>query len=122
MTAAVTEQRPPSAGEGPADAAALPAASWGWLALNALLVVPVAMALLVIGPRYLPASEVAMFFLLELILTPLWIWLIFGEMPTPQALLGGAIVFVALLAHSLWRLNWAPSAEARPLSPADQSF
>jgi drug/metabolite transporter (DMT)-like permease len=105
-----------------AQPATLSTASWGWLALNALLVVPVAMALLVIGPRYLPAAEVAMFFLLELILTPLWIWLIFGEAPTPHALLGGAIIFVTLLAHSLWRLNGRPSAATQPLSPADQSL
>ena len=102
----------------PAD---LPSVSWGWLAVNALLVVPVAMALLVIGPRYLPASEVAMFFLLELILTPMWIWLIFGEAPTPHAFFGGSIVFLTLLAHSLWRLYGAPAAR-RPLSPADQSL
>jgi drug/metabolite transporter (DMT)-like permease len=105
-----------------AEPAALPAARWGWLAVNALLVVPVAMALLVIGPRYLPASEVAMLFLLELILTPLWIWLIFGEAPTRHAVLGGSIVFITLLAHSLWRLFGRPSAAARPLSPADQSL
>jgi drug/metabolite transporter (DMT)-like permease len=105
-----------------AEPATLPAASWGWLAVNALLIVPVAMALLVIGPRYLPASEVAMFFLLELILTPLWIWLIFDEEPTPHAMLGGAIIFVTLLAHSLWRLNGRHSVATRPLSPADQSL
>ncbi|MGE0008667.1 MAG: DMT family transporter [Parvibaculaceae bacterium] len=105
-----------------AQPAGLPAVSWGWLAVNALLVIPVAMALLVIGPRYLSASEVAMFFLLELILTPIWIWLIFGEAPTPHALLGGSIVFLTLLAHSLWRLYGRPSTAARPLSPADQSL
>jgi drug/metabolite transporter (DMT)-like permease len=88
-----------------AEPATLPAVSWGWLALNALLIVPVAMALLIIGPRYLPAAEVAMFFLLELILTPLWMWLIFGELPTRQAFIGGIIVFLALLGHSIWRLT-----------------
>lgn len=88
-----------------ATPAALPPISWGWLAINALMVVPVAMALLIIGPRYLPASEVAMFFLLELILTPLWMWLIFGETPTKEALLGGAIIFCTLLGHSIWRLT-----------------
>ncbi len=36
-----------------AQPAVLPTVSWGWLAINALLVVPIAMALLVIGPRYL---------------------------------------------------------------------
>lgn len=88
-----------------AEPATLPSVSWGWLALNALMIVPVAMALLAIGPRYLPAPEVAMFFLLELILTPLWMWLIFGEAPTREAFLGGAIVFFTLLCHSIWRLT-----------------
>jgi drug/metabolite transporter (DMT)-like permease len=105
-----------------AQPAVLSNASWGWLALNALLVVPIAMALLVIVPRYLPASEVAMFFLLELILTPLWIWLIFGEAPTLHTLMGGAIIFITLLAHSLWRLNGHPSDATRALSAADQSL
>lgn len=105
-----------------AEPATLPAVSWGWLAVNALLVIPVSMALLIVGPRYLPASEVAMFFLLELILTPLWIWFIFEEEPSPQALLGGAVIFLALFAHSLWRLNWAPPPATRKLSPADQSL
>lgn len=90
-----------------AEPASLPPASWGWLAINALMVVPVAMALLIIGPRYLPASEVAMFFLLELILTPLWMWLIFGETPTREAFIGGTIVFLTLLGHSIWRLTTA---------------
>jgi drug/metabolite transporter (DMT)-like permease len=96
-----------------AQPATLPAVSWGWLALNALLIVPVAMALLVIGPRYLPASEVAMFFLLELILTPLWMWLIFGEEPTREALIGGLIIFLTLFGHSVWRLT---TADSRPAS------
>jgi drug/metabolite transporter (DMT)-like permease len=95
--------------------ATLPPASWGWLAVNALLIVPVAMALLIIGPRYLPASEVAMFFLLELVLTPLWMWLIFGELPTMEAFTGGAIVFVTLLGHSVWRLT---TPTRPPESPA----
>lgn len=102
-----------------AQPAALPAVSWGWLALNALLIVPVAMALLIIGPRYLPASEVAMFFLLELVLTPVWMWLIFGETPTRQALLGGLIVFTTLFAHSVWRLSWRRPAPISTLSAAD---
>ena len=97
-----------------ATPAALPPVSWGWLAINALIIVPVAMALLIIGPRYLPASEVAMFFLLELILTPLWMWLIFGEAPTRDALLGGAIIFCTLLGHSIWRLTSSGRSRALP--------
>jgi drug/metabolite transporter (DMT)-like permease len=98
-----------------AQPATLPAVSWGWLALNALLIVPVAMALLAIGPRYLPAPEVAMFFLLELILTPFWMWLAFGELPTRQAFIGGVIVFLTLLSHSIWRLTSAGGTRSSAL-------
>jgi drug/metabolite transporter (DMT)-like permease len=83
---------------------ALPQINWTWLSLNALIVVPIALTLLAIGPRYLPAPEVAMFFLAEVVLTPIWIWMIFGELPTPRAFLGGLVVFATLLGHSLWRL------------------
>jgi len=33
-----------------------------------------------------------MFFLLDVVLTPVWVWLIFDEIPSTQALIGGAIV------------------------------
>ncbi len=78
---------------------------WSWLALNGLIVMPLASALIAIGPRYIPSAEVAMFFLLDTVLTPIWIWLLFGEVPTPRAMLGGAIVIVTLFAHSLWRFQ-----------------
>jgi drug/metabolite transporter (DMT)-like permease len=86
-----------------AQPSGLAAEGWGWLALNGLLVIPLASALIALGPRYLPAPEVAMFFLLDVVLTPIWIWLIFGELPTTQALIGGAIVFLTLLIHGVWR-------------------
>jgi len=76
---------------------------WGWLAMNGLLVIPLASGLIALGPRYLPAPEVAMFFLLDVVLTPVWIWLIFDEIPTTQALIGGAIVFATLFIHGVWR-------------------
>jgi len=100
-----------------AQPSTLPTVSWGWLALNALLVVPIAMALLIVGPRFLPAAEVAMFFLLELILTPLWMWLIFGELPTREAFIGGLVILVTLLAHSAWRLSKADrnKSKSQPL-------
>ncbi|MDP3527240.1 MAG: EamA/RhaT family transporter, partial [Hoeflea sp.] len=38
-------------------------------------------------------------------LAPVWVWMIFAEAPTPLGLVGGAIIVVALVAHSLWRLS-----------------
>jgi hypothetical protein len=39
------------------------------------------------------------------VLGPLWVWLIHNEIPSQRTVLGGAIVFVALLAHIVWQLR-----------------
>ena len=45
-----------------------------------------------------------MFFMLETILTPIWTWMLFAEVPSPRVLLGGMLLILTLLAHSWWRL------------------
>ena len=70
------------------------------LLLMGLLVAPVSFMLVSLGPRYLPAPEVAMFLLLETVLGPLLVWWLLGEDPGRYALLGGAIVIAALAWHS----------------------
>lgn len=85
--------------------ATVTAEGWGWLSLNGLLVAPAATALLMIAPRYISAAIVAMFFLLETVLTPLWMWAIFEEVPSLTALIGGVVVIVALIGHSVWKLS-----------------
>ena len=87
-----------------------------WLALNGLVAIPLATVLLARGPRVLPSADVSMFFMMETVLTPVWIWLLFGEVPSTRVLLGGALVIVTLLAHSAWRL-WA---SVRPRPPLTQ--
>jgi drug/metabolite transporter (DMT)-like permease len=79
--------------------------SWFWIALNGLIIIPLSSSLIANGPRFLPSADVSMFFLLETILTPIWIWLLFKEAPSNAVLLGGAIVIVTLVAHSFWRLK-----------------
>lgn len=79
--------------------------SWVWVALNGLVVIPLASSLIANGPRFLPSADVSMFFLLETVLTPLWVWLIFNEVPASGVVLGGAIVIAALVSHSFWRLR-----------------
>ncbi len=96
---------------------AMSAAGWGWVGLNGLLVIPLASALIALGPRYLPAPEVAMFFLLDTVLTPVWIWMIFGELPTTQSLIGGALVIATLSVHSFWRFMRTPPQAIVELSP-----
>ncbi len=86
--------------------------SWFWVALNGLFIIPIASSLISNGPRFLPSADVSMFFLLETILTPIWIWMLFKEVPTPAVLFGGAIVIVTLVVHSFWRLKETLNLEA----------
>lgn len=51
------------------------------------------------GSRYLPAAELALLSLTEVLLGPIWVWLGVGEVPSRLTLLGGTIVLVAVV----WR-------------------
>ena len=88
--------------------------AWGWIALNGLITIPLASTLIANGPRFLPSSDVSMFFLLETVLTPVWVWLLFGEVPGNTVLIGGAIVIATLIVHSWWRLNQSLRSYAAP--------
>lgn len=79
--------------------------AWFWIALNGLFAIPIASTLIANGPRFLPSADVSMFFLLETVLTPVWIWMLFREVPTTTVLVGGLIVIATLVAHSGWRLS-----------------
>lgn len=71
-----------------------------WICLNGLLLTPFAFWALAIGPKYLSAAETGMFYLLETVLAPVWVWLVFSEEPPLPTLVGGAIILVALVWHS----------------------
>ncbi len=99
------------------NAAYLGMPTWFWVALNGLIFIPLASSLIANGPRYLPSADVSMFFLLETVLTPVWIWLLFAEAPTSQVLTGGAIVIITLVGHSLWRLGSTLKSAPTPAYP-----
>jgi drug/metabolite transporter (DMT)-like permease len=50
-----------------------------------------------IGARLIPAAEVALITLLEVVLAPLWVWIAISERPAPTAIVGGAVVVVAVV-------------------------
>jgi drug/metabolite transporter (DMT)-like permease len=52
--------------------------------------------LLTIGARLIPAAEVALITLLEVVLGPLWVWIFLGEGAGAATLAGGAVVVVAV--------------------------
>jgi drug/metabolite transporter (DMT)-like permease len=61
--------------------------------------------LLVVASRYLPAPEIALLGLLEVVLGPLWAWLGAGEAPAQATLAGGAVVLIALAANEAGTLR-----------------
>ncbi len=76
----------------------------GWIIFNGAVVMPVAFYCLAAAPRFISGAEVAMFYLLETVLAPVWVWVIFAEAPSRNSLVGGAILIAALAAHSIWQL------------------
>ncbi|WP_043529971.1 DMT family transporter [Litchfieldella xinjiangensis] len=67
-----------------------------------LIIVPTGVTLLQRGPLYLPAPEVGLLLLLEVVVGTLWVWWIIGEQPAPLSLLGGALVLGTLLVKGLY--------------------
>lgn len=80
-----------------ADTLALEPVQLGWMAVLAILILPVSFGLLTAAPLYIPAAEVGLVVLLETVLGPLWVWLAMGEEPGDYALIGASIVIAALV-------------------------
>ncbi|WP_334130226.1 DMT family transporter [Sneathiella sp.] len=79
--------------------------SFAWLALLGFVVLPIAIGLITIGPRYISAPEVSLLLLLESFFGPLWAWMALGEVPTRETVLGGAIVISTLILHTVLTLR-----------------
>lgn len=54
-----------------------------------------------LGSRSLPAAELALLSLAEVLLGPLWVWLFLGETATENTLIGGAVLLVAIAGNAL---------------------
>lgn len=76
-----------------------------WVILDGAVTIPLAAWCLATGPKYLTGPEVGMFYLLETVLAPIWVWMIFSEVPTIQTLVGGAILILALVGYSLHQMR-----------------
>jgi DME family drug/metabolite transporter len=49
-----------------------------------------------LGARHVPAAELALLSMTELVLAPIWVWLGVGEVPSGFTLIGGAIILLAI--------------------------
>ena len=73
--------------------------------LMCVLCVAIPFVLVTIAPRFIPAAEVNLFFLLETIIGPIWVWLIIKEQPSIETLQGGVVIILTIAIHSFLKLK-----------------
>lgn len=88
---------------------AVSGADMAWLFAFGALNLGAGLACFSMGARLIPAALAALVGTIEPVLGPLWVWLVHGELPSERTLIGGGVVFVALVVHLV--LEWSRSAE-----------
>ena len=73
--------------------------------LMCILCVAIPFVLVTIAPRFIPAAEVNLFFLLETIIGPIWVWLVIKEQPSIETLQGGFVIILTIAVHSFLKLK-----------------
>lgn len=84
----------------------------GLLATLGICQIGLGFALLTVGARLIPAGEVALITLLEIVVGPIWVWAFLSERPSTGTIVGGAIVLGALFFEA--RSEPAPSPAQPP--------
>merc|ERR1712127_935451 len=73
--------------------------------LMCIMCVAIPFVLVTIAPRFIPAEEVNLFFLLETIIGPFWVWMVIKEQPSIETIQGGAIIIFTIAIHSFLKLK-----------------
>ena len=73
--------------------------------LMCVMCVAIPFVLVTIAPRFIPAEEVNLFFLLETIIGPFWVWMIIREQPSIETIQGGTVIILTIAIHSFLKLK-----------------
>ena len=73
--------------------------------LMCVMCVAIPFVLVTIAPRFIPAEEVNLFFLLETIIGPFWVWMVIKEQPSIETIQGGSIIILTIAIHSYLKLK-----------------
>jgi drug/metabolite transporter (DMT)-like permease len=79
------------------------ARDYGLLFLFGAFNLGLGMAMFATGARLIPSALAALISTMEPVFGPIWVWLVHAEVPAPRTLLGGGMVFAALVGHILWQ-------------------
>ena len=91
--------------------APLPDILWA-MAMGAVILAG-GMVLYTLGSQVVPAAELTLLSLVEVLLGPLWVWLLLGETASAATFAGGAILLVAIAGNAL-----SGARRGSPASPA----
>ena len=64
-----------------------------------------ALVLITLGSRSVPSAQLALLTMFEVVMAPLWVWLVLGETAGVYTLLGGALVLAAIAYDALGELR-----------------
>ena len=67
--------------------------------LMCIMCVAIPFVLVTIAPRFIPAAEVNLFFLLETIIGPIWVWMVIDEQPSIETIQGGLVIILTIAIH-----------------------
>ena len=73
--------------------------------LMCVLCVAIPFVLVTSAPRFITAAEVNLFFLLEVIIGPIWVWIVINERPSLETIIGGIIIIITIAIHSFLALK-----------------
>ena len=73
--------------------------------LMCVMCVAIPFVLVTIAPRFIPAEEVNLFFLLETIVGPIWVWMVIKEQPSLETIQGGIVIILTIAIHSFLKLK-----------------
>lgn len=85
----------------------------GWLIAFGAINLGLGLAMFTTGARLIPAALAALVGTLEPVFGPIWVWLVHNEIPSGRTLIGGAVVFAALVIHLL--IDWQRQSRSQSL-------
>lgn len=79
----------------------VPAWDAGLAALLGAGVTALGMVMFTLGSKVVPAAELTLLSLIEVLLGPMWVWLFLGEVASPNTFLGGAVLLTGVLLNAI---------------------
>jgi len=80
---------------------AIPAMDLMWCVLMGVVTMSGGMILYTLGSRVVSSAELTLLSNTEILLAPLWVWLVMGETASANTMLGGSVVLAAILFNAV---------------------